>query len=135
MKALNFSHVQLPTTPVQDKDDFFRSGLPEMPTIKSLINVTSRLFKIPTTHVILSVVEEIERVYCITLLDNSVQKLPFGKLYYMPLLKRFEVYDMENINVPLHVWIKKKLEFTRTSILQQKAETHKSYLALINCLV
>lgn len=122
------------TTPVQDKDDFFRSGLPEMSSLKSLINVASRLFKIPTTNIILSVVDDATRVYCLTLLESSVQKLPFGRLFYLPLLKRFEIYDMENPNVPVHVWVKKKIEFSRTTMLQQKAESHKVFEALINTL-
>ena len=53
--ALDFSHAMMPDTAVLDKEDFFRSGLPEMHSLKSLINVSSRLFKIPTTNIILSV--------------------------------------------------------------------------------
>lgn len=132
--ALDFSHAMMPNTTVFDKEDFFRSGLPEMHSLKSLINVSSRLFKIPTTNIILSVVDEIPRVYCLTLLETSVQKLPFGKIYYLPLQKRLEVYDMENPNTPLHVWVKKKIQFSRTSMLQQKTETHKSFDPLVNTL-
>lgn len=132
--ALDFSHAMMPNTTVSDKEDFFRSGLPEMHSLKSLINVSSRLFKIPTTNIILSVVDEIPRVYCLTLLGASVQKLPFGKIYYLPLQKKLEVYDMENPNIPLHVWVKKKIQFSRTSMLQQKAETHKSFDSLVNTI-
>lgn len=132
--TFDFSHAMMSNTTVFDKDDFFRSGLPEMHSLKSLINVASRLFKIPTTNIILSVVDEIPRVYCLTLLETSVQKLPFGKIYYLPLQKRLEVYDMENINTPLHVWVKKKIQFSRTSMLQQKTETHKCFDSLINTL-
>ena len=51
MAALDFSHSMMSSTTVFDKDDFFRSGLPEMHSLKSLINVASRLFKIPTTNI------------------------------------------------------------------------------------
>lgn len=132
--ALDFSHAMMPNTTVSDKEDFFRSGLPEMHSLKSLISVSSRLFKIPTTNIILSVVDEIPRVYCLTLLETSVQKLPFGKIYYLPLQKKLEVYDMENPNIPLHVWVKKKIQFSRTSMLQQKAETHKNFDSLVNTI-
>lgn len=131
---MDFSHSMMSNTTVFDREDFFRSGLPEMHSLKSLINVASRLFKIPTTNIILSVVDDIPRVYCLTLLENSVQKLPFGKIYYLPLQKRLEVYDMENPSVPLHVWIKKKIQYSRTSMLQQKTETHKSFDPLVNTL-
>ena len=131
---MDFSHSMMSNTTVFDREDFFRSGLPEMHSLKSLINVASRLFKIPTTNIILSVVDDIPRVYCLTLLENSVQKLPFGKIYYLPLQKRLEVYDMENPSVPLHVWIKKKIQYSRTSLLQQKTETHKSFDPLVNTL-
>lgn len=134
MAALDFSHSMMSATTVFDRNDFFRSGLPEMHSLKSLINVASRLFKIPSTNIILSVLDDVPRVYCLTLLESSVQKLPFGKIFYLPLQKRLEVYDMENPNIPLHVWIKKKIEYSRTSLLQQKTETHKSFDALVNTL-
>lgn len=134
MAALDFSHSMMSSTTVFDKDDFFRSGLPEMHSLKSLINVASRLFKIPTTNIILGVLDDVPRVYTLTLLETSVQKLPFGKIMYLPLQKRLEIYDMENPNIPLHVWIKKKIEFSRTSVLQQKTETHKSFDPLINTI-
>ena len=132
--ALDFSHAIMSDTAVLDKEDFFRSGLPEMHSLKSLISVSSRLFKIPTTNIILSVLDDAPRVYCLTLLDTSVKKLPFGKIYYLPLQKKLEVYDMENPSVPLHVWVKKKIQFSRTSALQQRTETHKSFEPLVNTL-
>ena len=134
MKAFNFAHAMMSATLVTDKDDFFRSGLPEMYSLKSLMNVASRLFKIPVNNVVLSVVDDATRVYCFTLLEANVNKLPFGKIYYLPLQKRLDLFDMEDLYTPLHVWVKKKIEFSRTSILQQKSESHRVYDPLINAV-
>ncbi len=134
MANLNFSHSQMTLTVVEDKTDFFKSGLPEMYSLKLLINVSSRIFRIPTVNIILSVVEDLTRVYCLTLLDATVQKLPIGKIYYLPLEKRLELYDTGNDKIPLYVWIKKKMKFSRTTLIEQRAETHKVFDALVNTL-
>lgn len=134
MAGFDFSHSQMNATTVFDREDFFRSGLPEMSSLKSLVNVASRIFKIPTSNIILGVLDDIPRVYCLTLLETSVQKLPFGKIFYLPLQKRLEVYDMENTAVPLHVWVKKKIQYSRTSLLEQKVDSHKGFEPLVNTI-
>ena len=132
-RGLNNSHAMMGITPVADKEDFFKSGLPEMSVIRSLINVASRLFKIPTTNIVLGVVDDVERVYCLTLLEATVHKYQFGKIYYLPLQKRLDIFDNDP-TTPLHTWVKKKIYFSRTSGLQQLAETHKAFQSLVNTL-
>lgn len=134
MAKFDFSHSYMNMSPVADKDDFFRSGLPEMVSLKSLISVSSRIFNIPTTNVILGVFEDLPRVYCLDLLEQSVNKTSFGRIFYLPLKKRLEIYDSENLNVPLYVWVKKKVQFSRTTILEQKVESHRRFDALINTI-
>jgi hypothetical protein len=67
-------------------------------------------------------------------LEQSVNKTSFGRIFYLPLKKRLEIYDSENLNVPLYVWVKKKVQFSRTTILEQKVESHRRFDALINTI-
>ena len=134
MANFDFSHALMNTTSIVDKEDFFRSGLPEMTSLKSLMTVASRVFKIPTTGIVLGVLDDMPRVYCISLFESASLKVSLGKIFYLPVQKRLEIYDLENSSVPLYMWIKKKIQFSRTSTLEQRVESHKIFNALVNAI-
>lgn len=128
---LDISYNTLDYSKVVDLNDFYRSKLPEIFKIRSIIDNSKLLFNLPGTRVILEVDEAGKRIYRITLLDTSVNKQPFGILIYLPLQNRLDLYSMSS-DVPLIQWKNKRPVFKSYDFLLDRAGLDKLFQKIIN---
>lgn len=130
---LNNNYLYEPFSVVKDLGDFYLSGLPEMTKVKLLVENVKLLFHLPQDRVEVSVSNE-DRYYKITLLTKDINKIPFGMIYYMPLLKRLDIYSADSPQIPLIQWQSKKPVFKNYSMLLDTAGLDTLFKKLINVI-
>ncbi len=113
--------------------DFYKTNLPEMSKIRSLVEGIKLLFGIPQTNLLIEVAEG-ERVYKITLLSSDVHKYPFGYFVYLPLERRLDAYTMDNPEIPLLQWKNKKPVFKGFSMFLDRAGISTIFDKLVNVI-
>lgn len=129
---LNLNYKLLNYSIVEDYDAFYRESLPEIIKIKSIIESGKTLFSLSQNRVILSIAEG-ERVYKIEFLTSGANKSVFGTLYYMPTLKRLDLYGY-NTEYPLIQWKNKKVSYTSYETLFDMAKIDKCFDKIVNCM-
>ena len=117
---------------VENLADFYKNKLPEMPRVKAIVENTKLLFKLPQNCLSVQVAEG-QRVYKIVMLENNVQKYPFGYFVYIPQQKRFDVFKIED-QLPLLQWKNKKLVYSGCSGLLDRAGVDTLFKKIINVL-
>lgn len=113
--------------------DFYKTNLPEMSKIRSLVESIKLLFGIPQTNLLIEVAEG-ERVYKITLLSSDVHRYPFGYFVYIPLERRLDAYTMDNPEIPLLQWKNKKPVFKGFSMFLDRAGVSTIFDKLVNVI-
>lgn len=113
--------------------DFYKTNLPEMPKVKSLIEGIKLLFSIPGNCIRVYVAEG-ERVYKFTLLESNISKIPIGYFVYIPLGRRLDVYTMENPGMPLIQWQGKKVIHFMYSSFYDKLGFSGLFTKLVNII-
>ena len=128
---LDLSYSSLSFSKVVDFNDLYKSKLPEILKLRSIIENLKLLFNLPGTRIILEVDEEGKRVYKITLLDTSVERRPFGLFVYLPLQNRLDLFSVSS-NIPLIQWKNKKPVFKSYDFLLDRAGLDKLFQKIIN---
>lgn len=118
---------------VSDIQDFYKTGLTEIPSIRSLISGCSRLFRIPQRNISLAISrnEGKDKIYRLGLEDS--EKGIIGIVYYIPKEKRLDIYDMDP-RIPLMVWKNKKCVWKNCSDLLERLNLEKLFQPLISGL-
>ena len=123
-------YLQLPQKLIEDKDDFYRSGIKEVSKIRNLITVCQRIFIVPSKGVNLYLLGD-KDVYCIEMIDkNSL----VCKLYYLPKEFRLDLYDGGNQWEPLFMWKSKKCVYKNIPISLDKTKAESLFLPLLAVL-
>lgn len=123
-------YLRLPQRLIEDKDDFYRSGIKEASKIRNLINTCQRIFVIPSKGVSLYLLGE-KDVYCIEMVDN---KSLVCKLYYLPKEFRLDLYDGGNPWEPLMMWKSKKCVYKNIPISLGRVKAESLFLPLLSVL-
>lgn len=118
---------------VQDQADLFKSNLPEIPKLRSIIDNSKVLFSLPSNKVILEVAEG-EQAYKITLLTPGVEKIPIGFMVYLPSQRRLDIYTTDNTTIPIIQFKGRKVAFSNVSMLLERAGFSKLFERLSNIL-
>ena len=130
---LNTSYNAYSFAIVQDQSDLFKSGLPEIPKLRALVDNSKLLFSLPSNRVILEVAEG-ERVYRITLLNPGVNKIAIGYLVYLPEQRRLDIYTSDDQVTPIIQFKGKKVVFCNVPTLLERAGFSKLFEKLSNIL-
>jgi hypothetical protein len=106
MKKINYWYFGLPEKMVEDKEDFYKSGIPEATKIRNIITTAQRLFVTSSRNIILSIIEG--GCYKINVYRSGTEKSLISTLYYIPKEYRLDIYDGGNLETPLFVWSQKQ---------------------------
>ena len=117
---------------VKNTNDFMNSGLPEIPKLKSLMNACKTVFKIGNNMMQLNFLEN--RVYEIDIFTDSKKQSILGKIYYLPLKKQLDVYDMTN-DYPCISWTNRKVNILQFSGLVSKMKIESLFQPLVNAVL
>lgn len=130
---LNFDYITLGYSQITDIQDFYKTKLPEIPNIRSLIGGCSRLFKIPQRNISLAISrnEGKDKIYRLGL-ENSGKEV-IGIIYYIPSERRLDIYDTDP-RIPLVVWKNKRCVWKNYSELLGKLGLEKLFQPLISGL-
>ena len=101
---VDLSYLNLPGKLIEDKEDFYRSGIQEASKIRNLCTTCQRLFVTNSKYIDLYLLGE-KDVYRIDVKDN---KRMIAQLYYLPKQLRLDLYDGGNPESPLFIWKSKK---------------------------
>lgn len=118
---------------VQDTSDLFKSNLPEIPKVKSLVDNCKLLFSLPPDRVILRVSEG-DRVYRIDLQMPDVNRIVFGWIVYVPRNRQLDIYTAESPSVPIIQYKGKKVAFRSYSTILDRAGLDKIFEKLYNII-
>lgn len=128
---LDLSYQSLDYAIVKDFNSFYREPLPEVPKVKSLISTLRLMYSLPQNKIELYV-GTTQRYYKIIMRDDK--KIPFGVVYYLPELKRLDLYTAENLDYPLLQWRNRKVEMKNYNRLFMKSNIESVFTKLINIL-
>lgn len=106
--------------------------LPETVKIRSIMGSIRGLFRVPQTKIKLYVAGG-ARIYKFEILSpDSVQPLPIGAIYYLPLEKRLDLYDYSiSWDIPMIQWKNKKVVSSGCSILANRAGYDKLFQSIV----
>lgn len=123
-------YLQLPHNLIEDKNDFYRSGIKEASKIRNLITTAQRIFVIPSKGVNLYLLG-VKDAYCIELLDNNSLVC---RLYYLPKEFRLDIYDGRSSSEPLFMWKSKKCVYKNIPTVLDRIKAESLFLPLLSIL-
>lgn len=132
---LDNSYIFSPVSEVKhkDRDTLFKTRLPEMTSLRSIINQIRLLFKVPGTCLKLGVIDE-KRIYRIGVYTNDTSKSEIAFFFYIPLEKRLDLYEPGNA-IPILQWKSKRCVFKGFSPMYQKIELEKLFTPIVNVML
>lgn len=130
MLSVNYQYLKF--SRVLDLNDFYKSKLPEIIKIRSVIDNIKLLLAVSNNRLILEVAEG-ERIYKITVLTPDVKKIPYAYFAYIPKDNRFDVFNADS-NIPVIQWKNKKPVFKNYSMLLDKMGLDKLFTKIVNPL-
>lgn len=105
---LSFRYRYLSHRRVEDKDDFYSSGLPICSKIRNLCTICQQVFITNSNQVDLYVLGDTKDIsFMINILDAKGKRI-VAQLYYIPNEYRLDLYDGDNSSYPIFVWKSKK---------------------------
>ena len=128
---LNTNYNLLNFALVTNLNDFFKTKLPEIIQIKSIIDNTKILFNLTSNNIQLLCAEG-ERVYKFIILSPGVNKIPIGWFVYIPGQKRIDLYTPDSPLIPLIQWKNKKPVFKNYMPILDRAGLDKLFEKIIN---
>ena len=123
-------YLNLPKSLIEDKNDFYQSGIKEASKIKNLITICQRIFVVPSKGVNLYLLGEKDR-YCIELIDKDYLVCI---LYYLPKELRLDLYDGGSPHSPMFMWKSKKCVYKNIPISLDRVKTESLLLPLLSVL-
>lgn len=108
---------------IQNKNDFYNSGLPELSKIRNLCNILQRLFVTTDKFIDMYILDD-NKSYKFEVYSSSKKHL-ICTVYYLPKEYRLDFYDASDLDSPMFVWKSKKIEYSNLpeSLKILKAET------------
>lgn len=131
MLSVNYNQVQFSN--VIDYNDFYKTKLPEIIKIRSLVDNTKLLFNLPGDRVILQVGQG-ERIYKLLLLSPDIKKNIIGWIIYLPLESRLDIFLPDNPDIPLLQWKNKQAVHKNYATLLDRAGLDKLFSRLVNII-
>lgn len=116
---------------VTNFNDFFKSSLPEMRSIRSIHNNIKILLNLPTDRVQIYVAEG-KRIYKFIMITPDVSKTILGWIYYTPLEKKIDLFLPETPSIPFMQWKEKKLTFKNYTGLLDRVGIDKLFNKIVN---
>ena len=125
--AIGFSYLSLPQKYVENKEDFFRSGIAEVSKVRNLMTTCQRLFiaNSKTTDLYLLGND----VYKILVYDH---KQLIATLYYLPKEYRLDLFDESD--KPMFVWVSKKCVYKSIPEFLSRVKAESLFLPLLAVL-
>ncbi len=105
MRQITYNYLGLEEKLVQDKNNFFSSGIPSISKLRNLVGTAQRIFITSSRNVRLYILGDGDSYYKIELLKSNKELIT--TLYYIPGETRLDVYDSDSSS-PLFVWIRKQ---------------------------
>lgn len=127
----NLDYLSFPRKLIEDKSDFYNSGIQEASKIRNLCNTCQRIFVTSSKNINLYLVGE-KDIYQIDVLNNK--KGLITTIYYLPKQMRLDLYDGESNAVPLFCWKSKQCIFKNISILLDTIKIEKLLNPLLSIL-
>jgi hypothetical protein len=125
MKKLDFNYFQGSTKDIPDKEDLFKSGIPEASKLRSMIYTLQRLFKTQVKDIKLSLIDD----YCFRVdVGNKTT------LFYIPGEQRLDLYDFGNLQTPLLVWFRKQVVINNLGPTLESLNVSSLFLPIISYL-
>ena len=128
---LDISYQDIEYAVVTDFNSFYREPLPEVPKVKSLISALRLMYSLPQNKIDLYIGTD-RRYYKIVMRDE--RNIMFGIVYYLPELKRLDLYTAESPDFPLLQWKNRKVEMKNYNRLFMKSNIESVFQKLINIL-
>lgn len=123
---LNLNYNNLIFSIVKDKGDFFKTNLPEIGKIRSMVESIKLLLNIPPNRIDIYVAEG-KRVYKIVMKSPDIHKTILGNFSYLPLDDRIDLYTSENLMIPFIQWKNKKPIFKSYSMFLDRVGVDKLF--------
>ena len=120
-------YLQLPQRFIEDKDDFYKSGIKESSKIRNLITTVQRIFVVSSKGINLYLLGE-KDAYCIEIFDR---KTLIGKLYYFPKEFRLDFYDGGDPYTPMFVWKSKRCIYKNIPVSLERLKVETLFLPLL----
>lgn len=128
MKRIDFNYIGLSEKPVEDKEDFYKSGIKEATKIRSIIYTAQRLFMTQNRNVHLSIVGD--STYKIVIYGSGRKSL-ISVLYYIPKEQRLDLYDGYDLRNPMFVWSGKQCVIKNISPTLEALKIETQFLPLV----
>lgn len=127
---LSLSYLYLPTKYIENREDFYRSGIQEASKIRNLINICNRIFITKSTNINLYLVGD-KDMYKVEVFDN---KTLVCIIYYLPKQMRLDIFDGSDTNSPVFMWKSKTCVQKNIPIIMEKVGADKLFLPLLSIL-
>lgn len=128
---LDLGYLNLPEKYIEDKDDFYRSGITEAPKIRSLCSTCQRIFVTRSSNIRLYLLGE-KDIYRIDIFGGD--KRLIAQLYYLPKQFRLDIFDGENPMSPIFIWKSKKCVYSGVQKILQIVKVETLFLPLVSVL-
>ena len=126
----SLGYLHYPKSYIEDKDDFYRSGIKEASRLRNLVTLCQRLFITSSKGVNLYLVGE-KDIYCIELIDKDQLVC---KLYYLPKDSRLDIYDGANPWEPIFMWKSKKCVYKNIPVIMERVKAESLFSPLLSAL-
>lgn len=136
MAVVNTSYLMYPSHPVLDKDDFFKSGIPEAPVLRKLDTIIKQILVVNDKQITLNILGE-NSGYRFDVLGSGSLKQDFtAQIYYVPKGKILDIYDHTTVGTgtPLVGFRNKKCMIRNFSVLLQTLHLEKLFNPLVSIL-
>ena len=129
----SLDYLGLPEKLIEDKEDFYRSGIQEASRIRNLCTVCQRLFITNSRNIKLYLLGE-KDIYRIDVFGSGTRGKLISQIYYLPKQLRLDIFDGENPGEPLFMWKSKKCIYKNIPVLLDTIKVENMLLPLISIL-
>jgi hypothetical protein len=129
----SLDYLGLPEKLIEDKEDFYRSGIQEASRIRNLCTVCQRLFITNSRNIKLYLLGE-KDIYRIDVFESGTRKKLISQLYYLPKQLRLDIFDGGNPGDPLFMWKNKKCIYKNIPVLLDTIKVENMLFPLISIL-
>lgn len=130
---LAIQYNSLPFANVEDLGDFFKTNLPEMTKLRSMIEACKLMTDLPSKKVLLTVAQG-ERIYKITFLSPGIHNIPIGWFVYIPQQRRLDFYISDSPVIPIIQWKGKKIEFKNYPMIYDRMGFDDMFIRIVNII-
>lgn len=129
----SLDYLGLPEKLIEDKEDFYRSGIQEASRIRNLCTVCQRLFITNSRNIKLYLLGE-KDIYRIDVFRSGTRGKLISQIYYLPKQLRLDIFDGGNPGEPLFMWKSKKCIYKNIPVLLDTIKVENMLLPLISIL-